>query len=272
MVIYADILIAVNLIVDYFLILLTGRIVRLKPPLWRNVLAAGAAAICTLVIFLPRLPAAAEAAIDAAISVAVCLIAFGAKSIRRVLLTSAVFLAVSFTYAGAMLALWYIFEPGGMIVNNSVVYFNVSPLFLIGFSVLAFFIFSVASSLLARRHGRAQKCFVTVTFGGVSADFAAVIDSGNSLSDPFSGAAVIIADRKKCFAAFGELNAGLYPDRYRAIPCGTVSGNVLLDGFRCESAKIAAENRTASLTSPILALSKTPLCDCEAIVNPRDLE
>ena len=171
-----------------------------------------------------------------------------------------------------MMALWYIFKPSGMAIKNSVVYFDISPLFLIGFSVAGFLLSSLFSSLLARRHKTAEECFVTLTFCGKEADFSAVIDTGNSLSEPFGGGAVIVADSKKCRLVFGDLTPEAYPEKYRAIPCGTVLGTSVLNGFRCDKGRIITKNKTVNLKSPVLALAASPLCDCEAIVNPADID
>ncbi|MBR6903103.1 MAG: sigma-E processing peptidase SpoIIGA [Clostridia bacterium] len=270
--VYADILIITNFIVDYFLLAITGRVTRRKPPLWRQLSSAFAAALYSLIIFLPLHNKAVELLLNIAVSYAVCFLCFGFESFRRFIFSGAVFLTVSFSYAGAMLAISHIFKPYGMVINNSVVYFNISPLFLIIFSVLGFLIFSLFSIIFSKRNGTAKKCFVTLAFCGIKADFNAIIDSGNSLTDPFLQSPVVILDKNKAFSVFGQMSAEKYPEKYHAIPCGTVSGKVLLDGFRCESGKIITENKTINLTHPIIAISKMPLCDCEAIVNPLDCD
>lgn len=272
MTVYADILIITNFIVDYFLLTVTGRATKRKPPLWRQLVSAFAASLYSLVIFLPLHNKLLELLLNIAVSYAVCFLCFGFESFRRFIFSGAVFFAVAFSYAGAMLAIFYIFKPYGMVINNSVVYFNISPLFLIVFSVIGFFIFSLFSTVFSRRNTAAEKCFITLVFCGIKADFNAIIDNGNSLTDPFLQSPVIIADKNKAFSVFGQMSAEKHPERYRAIPCGTVSGEVLLDGFRCDSGKIITENKTINLTRPIIAISKTPLCDCEAIVNPADCD
>ena len=272
MTVYADILILTNFIVDYFLLAATAKITKQKPPLWRSFSAAFLAALSTLIIFLPQQNPILEAAARFAICLAVCLMAFGYKGIRRLFSVSLVFFAVTFCYAGSMMALWYICKPPGMAIRNSVVYFDISPVFLIAFSVAGFFISTVFSYLFARRHKRAEPCFVTLDFCGKKADFNAIIDSGNSLSDPFSGGAVIVVDGKKCRRVFGDIDPRTYPQKYRAVPCSTVSGNRLLDGFRCDGGKIITENRTIPLHNPVMAIAKTELLDCEAIVNPDDCD
>ena len=168
------------------------------------------------------------------------------------------------------LAFWYILKPPGMVINNSVVYFDISPVFLIAFSVAGFLIFTVLSSLLSRRSKTAGKCEVTLIFRGKEARFEGVIDSGNSLTDNFTQRAVIIIDGKNAEKHFGKLDREANADRYRAVPCGTVTGTTLLDGYRCESGKIISGDKTFSLDKPVMAISKSPLCDCEAIVNPLD--
>lgn len=270
MAVYADILIITNFIVDYFLLKITAKIIKSPPGVWRSLLSALFAAFTSLIIFLPQQNAIIEMFLRLVGSLIICLICFGYINLRRLVRAALVFFAVTFCYAGAMTAIWYIFKPYGMAINNSVVYFDITPVFLIGFSVAGFLIFTVASSLFARRHTAAKHCTVSLTFCGKNADFSAVIDSGNSVSDAFTGNAVIITDAKKCRSVFGELSAKNYPEKYRAVPCSTVSGGGLLDGFRCDSGKITADNKTTTLVSPIMALSGTPLCDCEAIVNPLD--
>lgn len=270
--VYADILIVTNLIIDYFLLAATGKIIRRKPKLLRHLISSFAAAVSTLIIFLPQQSKTIEFLFRLAISYIICLLCFGFHSFRRFLYSGAVFFAVTFCYAGAMIAVWYIFKPYGMVINNSIVYFGVSPLFLIAFSVLGFLIFSLVSSILGRRNKSAEECFVTLTFRGVNADFRAIIDSGNSLTDAFSKNSVIIADKGKTDRVFGELSLQKYPERYRVIPCSTVSGEELLDGFRCDGGKIILKEKIIKLSHPILAVSKTPMRDFEAIVNPEDCE
>ncbi len=270
MVIYADILIVTNFIVDYFLLAITGKIMKRHPRIIRRIISSLFAALGALTIFLPEQNAVLRLLFRLSFSVLICILYFGYEGIRRLIFSSLIFLAVTTCFAGSMIALWYIFKPSGMVINNSVVYFDISPLFLIGFSVIGFLIFSLFSFLFAQNHKTAKRCSVTLTFCGKIGNFSAIIDSGNSLSDSFTGRPVIIADGKKAISYFGELSPERYREKYRAIPCGTVSGNGILDGFRCDCGKIITENKTLKLIEPILAISKTPLTDCEAIVNPLD--
>ena len=272
MIVYADILVLTNLIVDYFLLAATAKITNRKPPLWRSLSAASLAALGTLIIFLPEQNTFSEIILRLIMSTVICFVAFPYRNIRRLLAETLTFFAVSFCYAGGMTAFYYIMKPSGMAIKNSVVYFDISPVFLICFSVAGFFLSFLYSLVFSRRNKSAGHCFVTLSFGGKKADFSAVIDTGNSLKDPFGGGAVIIGDREKCRRVFGDLTPEKYPQKYRAIPCGTVLGNSVLDGFRCEDGKIITKEKTVTLQNPTLALSAAALCDCDAIVNPADID
>ena len=272
MIVYADILILTNLITDYFMLAATAKITRQKTRLLRMCLAAFFAAAGTLIILLPEQNKFLEFLIRLVFSFVICLLAFGYKGIRRLVSSSLIFLTVNFCYAGAMMALYYIFKPAGMVIKNSVVYFDISPLFLIVFSVAGFLVSTLFSFFFSRKNKSAKECFLILDFCGKQADFSAVIDTGNSLVDPLGGGAVIIGDRKKCRLAFGDLTPKTYPQKYRAIPCGTVLGNTILDGFRCDGGKIITQEKTVILKQPVLALSAADLCDCEAIVNPADID
>ena len=60
--------------------------------------------------------------------------------------------------------------------------------------------------------------------------------------------------------------------RYRILPCNTVSGSGVLEGFRCDSAVIISNNEKTVLQKPILAISKTDLADgYDAIINPESI-
>ncbi|MBO4693945.1 MAG: sigma-E processing peptidase SpoIIGA [Clostridia bacterium] len=270
MTIYADVLIITNFIVDYFLLSVTGKAAKQSSSLPRSLVASLFAALGSLVILFPEQNIFIRLLFRLSFGYIICIICFGYKSFRRITLISLIFFAVTTCFAGAMLALWYISKPYGMVVNNSVVYFDISPVFLIVFSVVGFIIFSLLSHFFSKRSKTAEKCFVTLSFLNKKASFDGIIDSGNSLSDGFTQRAVIILDNKNAKHSFGELSPLIYSDRYRAIPCGTVAGTTILDGFRCDSGVITTEKKVFNLEKPIMAISKVPLCDCAAIVNPLD--
>lgn len=273
MIVYADILIILNFIVDYFLLMLTAQLLRRPVTLARQMLAAGVGALSSMLIFLPKLHTAIQLFFCIAVALVMTAVAFGIECRKRFLRAAAILFAVSFGYAGGMLALWFIFKPNGMVIHNSIVYFNISPLFLIVFSVAVFFIVALLRKLLDRTAPLAESCEISLFVDNKSITVTAIADTGNSIEDVFGLSEVIIADRAAATALLGDYTED--PQmlrRYRALPCNTVSGSELLDGYRCDKAYITHNGKTLEIRKPILAVSKSPLGgDYSAIINPKIL-
>lgn len=272
MVVYADILVILNLIVDYFLLAAAAAILRVKLPVFRQLGGAAAGALSSLYIFAPDLGLFVEVALRAAACAVMVLCAFGFRSAKRFLRAAGVLFLVTCGFGGIMTAVWYLFKPKGMTVLNSVVYFNISPAVLIGASVITYLLFMLLKAIFSKSSELAERCEITVTAEEKSITMEGIVDTGNSIKDYLSGSEVIIADSEFVKALLGsdspDTDASL-KSRYRILPLSTVSGGGTLDGFRCDSAVISDGERTVKLEKPILAVSKTPLRDdYQAIVNP----
>lgn len=272
MVIYADILMLLNFLVDYFIISATKHILRRKAGSFRTIMGAAVGGVGSLYIFLPVDTYLFDLLFKLLICSVSVLIVFGFKSLKKFAKAFLVLFLVNCSYAGIMTAFWHIFKPKGMAVINSVVYFNISPLFLIVATVAAYLLFVLLYAVFSRVAKNSGVCTVTLFADGVKTDFNAIVDTGNSISDTFGKSEIIIADRRVAVALFGncdtQSNINLRP-RYRVVPCRTVAGSDLLEGYRCDKAKIKSNGKTITLEKPILALSKIAIEDgFEGIVNP----
>ncbi len=272
MVVYADILIVLNFIVDYFLLLATAVLLKRKINSWRAVGGAAVGGVASLYIFLPAMPIFADIALKIVVCAVMALVTFGFKCARQFLKAFLLLFAVTCSYGGIMIAVLRIFGPKGMVINNSVVYFNISPLVLVAATVLAYLIFTVLSVIFRRSAATAAECSVTVFAENEKIEITAIADTGNSLKDTFGKSEVIIADKSVISALFGETDIAKNPSlsaRFRVVPCSTVSGEGIMEGFRCDGAEISLAGRSITLDRPILAVSKTPLRDgYNAIINP----
>ena len=128
MTVYADILIILELAVNYFLLALTAALLRLESSIPRQLAAALVGALSSLTIFLPEFSELLLVAIQLLVALIMACVAFSARRLKRVLRNTAVLFAVSCGYAGGMMAIWTLLHPSGMVVHNSVVSFNISPL------------------------------------------------------------------------------------------------------------------------------------------------
>lgn len=272
--VYVDVLLLINLLVDYFLLSLTAKLLKKKTSVLRLVLSSLLGALSSLYIFLPQMNIIFEVFIKVAVCGLMTLIGFNNTTLKSFSRSLSVLVAVTFGYAGFMIAFWYTFKPTGMIINNSVVYFNVSPLFLIAFSVVAYLIISIVKIVTEKNCDFAKVCEIEVFAEGKSANLRGIIDTGNSVEDMFSLSEVIVVDESVLYQLFDDYPASKNLDnRYRALPLSTVSGAGLLNGYRCDTADVIYNGKKIQLIKPILAISKVKLDDgYNAIINPKILE
>ena len=269
MVVYADILVLVNFVVDYFLISIAARFLGQKPKLWRLILSALVGGLFSLYIFLPQSNFLVQSLVQILMSMVLCLISFGFGGAKSFLRRTAVLFCTNFAYSGAMIAMWLVFKPHGMAINNSVVYFDISPLFLILFSVVGYFAVVILRKILKKSFPANTYCKVTVFCGEKSLTLEGIADTGNSITDIFGQSQIFITEQ--CIAD-GILGAEKQnKTRFRKIPTATVTGEKLLDGYRIDYAEVKFNNKKYCFKNPILAVSNVPLTDCKIIINPDSL-
>ena len=272
LIVYADVLVFLNLIVDYFLLLATAKIIKKRTKVLRMVLASFIGGVSSLYIFFEVSNIFIETVIKLGFCLVMVLTAFGFLGVKDFLRNAIVLFLVMCGYSGLMIAVWYAFKPNGMVINNSVVYFNISTVWLVVFTVAAYFILSLLKFVFSKSSQCAKVCSVWVSANNKSCNFEAIVDTGNSLEDVYGKSEIIIVDSfcvEKLFGSTDYFSSKISP-RYRLLPCGTVAGNSFLDGVRCDSGIITVNNKKITLDKPILAVSKLPLKDgYQGIVNPK---
>ena len=267
--IYIDVLLGLNLFVNYFLLLAVARFLGLRAGRLRLLGGAGLGALYSLAILLPPLPAALSLLVKLAVSGIIVLAAFPLAGWKLFLRALAAFYLVSFAFAGFLLVFWYLVSPQGLVIKNSVVYLDISPLVFLAATVLAYGAVRLFQRATGREAPRSLTCRVTAVKNGKTAVFTARVDTGNSLTEPFSGTPVIVAEE----SAAGGL-APAWGEGCRLVPFRTVSGSGLLQAFRPDRLTIQCGGRVTEPGEAYIALSKEPVSAGEfsALLNPALLE
>lgn len=268
MVIYADVLMVLNMAVNYFLLLAASRLCKLNLKLGRLLLGAGIGGILSLYILLPPLGSFFEAALRPVFAAGIVFAAFGRRRPRVFLQIWAVFFGVTLLFGGAMLALYTLFRPDGMAIDGGVVYFRISPLLLIISTALCYAIIRLVQFLGQRKSPEAMRQKITLEYLGRSAEFTALIDTGHSLQDPFTGAQVVLISAKGA-QKLGNISDAKEIGRYRLIPCRTAGGESILEGLKVD--RLLADGRTSG-EGLVAAVSKSiGQEDYDAIISPQML-
>ena len=124
-VVYADVLVVINIIVNYFLLRASAAVISFDFKAWRFLVSSVLGGTFSLIIFVDGLPAALLAAVKLLFLLLMVLAAFGYGSFKRFFKCCAAFLASNLAFAGLMLAGRTFLFPDSIVYKNSVVYFVV---------------------------------------------------------------------------------------------------------------------------------------------------
>ena len=210
--VYADVLMAVNFLIDYLLLLFCGRLGGRAIFRRRLLLGALIGALVSLVIFLPPLPFWAMTGIKLLSAAAMVALAFRWQGVRGFCWDVFLFFTVSFLLAGICLGLWLGFGAGGLFCRNGVTYFQVSLPVLLGTVSGAYLLLTLYDRL--RRSPAGETAAVTLSRNGRTIRLRALRDSGNRLKEPFSGSPVAVAELAPVLSLLTEEEAAaaLAPD------------------------------------------------------------
>ncbi len=261
-IIYIDRLFFLNLALDYLIVLCSARLCGIKLRRLRYAASAVFGALYAVLSLLPGLDFLTLAPIKLMCGALMALIAYGGE--EKLLRCCLVFFAVSALFGGAVWAISL--QNDGSLGSGA--YIPVSfPVLVISFSLT----YAVLSVIFRRSVKSADISVsdVAVTFMGRRVYLRCLHDSGNSLFDPLSGDAVLIAPASKLSALFPGLEAELSSYDCTKIPVepslagkirlisysavGTGSG--MLAAFRPDSITVDGQPRG----DIIVAISPTPV-------------
>ena len=279
MVVYIDVLVCLNLFVDYFLLLSVSRFCSARTPNWRMLVAALSGALTSLVIFLPNLPVFLDLLLQLTMAAGIVLAAFGFGGLKRFLRLCGVFFGMTFAYGGIMMGLWLLLRPQGMVINNGIVYFDISPPLLIVATLISYGIIS----LIRRFHHSApageQLFRITVSLDKRQVECGALLDTGNTLRDLFTDTPVVVMDFDACqsllpapirpvFAGMCDPPPSIPVEGFRLIPYSAVGGKGLLPAFSPDYVEISSGRKKQRYDKVYVAVSKEELSDhYEALIG-----
>lgn len=251
-VIYADVLVIINLYVTYFLLLSSALLSKQQVSRLRLLFSSFFGGFYSLSILIPSEYKLVCVLVKIGAAILPVVITFGIKNPAAYLRAQMSFLLCNFLFAGLMFGLWYFISPSGMYFDGSVVYFDIDLLTLVVFTVLCYGFLRLFDLFFKSRAPVNTVFLCEVLYCGKSFRLKAFLDTGNRLCDPFSGKPVIIVQESVFAKADCE-------KRLRFIPCSTVSGEGLLPAFKAERVKIKGAQGELTTEEIMIALTKEKL-------------
>lgn len=258
-VVYIDEVFLLNALVDYLLLLSAARLTGETLARGRMALAALLGGLYAALGYLPGWGFLSSPLCELASAVGMTLLAFGGS--RRLLRVSLVFFGVSAAFAGGVLAL-QLTAGGGPVLDLKTVLLSAAVCY-----ALVPLVFHRTA-----RHGGRELAVAELRLGERSCRVTALVDTGNTLTDPHTGRPVMVCEGEKLAGLFpagegptaGELRDPVEAlerrggSRWRLLPYRAVGvDHGLLLALRTDGVRVGREDY-----GPILvALSPTPVSD-----------
>lgn len=245
MVVYADILLALNWWIDFLLLLAVRRTLGGGARPWRLATGALVGAASCFVLFLPPLSLWLSLIFKLGAAFLMIRIAFRWHGWRQYIRRVFLLFAFSAGLAGLCGGVYYWIAPRDFHVVNGVVYYAVSPLLLIGLSVVCYALLWLSDHLMRRRAPTTRVFRATLTVGDNRMIFPCLYDSGNHLIEPFSGYPVVVAERgllEPLMEVPADADALPVGGGWRLIPYDTLGGSGLLPAFVPDKFTVAVDN------------------------------
>ena len=282
-VVYIDVLIGINLLVNYLLLMVTARIAGFSRKRLRIFLAALLGAVYSFIIFAPRMHFLISLVVKALLACTIVAAAFGIKNRKMFLKGLCIFIMSTFIFGGIAVAAYYFSNRQGILINNSTVYFDISAINLAIFTISAYIVLCVYDMLTRRTVSKEMSYTMTVTYGGKIAKFEAIIDTGNSLRETFSGLPVAVCElsavksllpKEIVLAIDGVQAAELYEKLgdlgLRLVPYVTASGSDMLLAFKPDMVELTAKKNKISVNEMYIGIMKKgrPQLGYSCVLNP----
>ncbi|SHK39576.1 stage II sporulation protein GA (sporulation sigma-E factor processing peptidase) [Paramaledivibacter caminithermalis DSM 15212] len=250
-------------------------------------------AFYSFIIFFPSLHFLLSFSMKLVISMLIIIISFTPDKFKDFFKYLSIFYLVSFVFGGTAFALFY-FTNFNSILSNGIFYTNNFSFKVLFYSVALAYVLIVLSISYVKNKINKENLYkvIIIEFDKREKEINALIDTGNSLSDPISQFPVIVVEYNAIEALLPEgvkeifkndnfnklekitaiLQRSDWMNRFRIIPFTSIGmENGILIGFKPDNVKMKNNGEIVNLNKIIVAISTNTLSpngDYKALLNP----
>ncbi len=269
--IYLDVLIVLNIYVNFFLLKATARFTHAFLKTSRCIISSVAGSLFSLTILLPVNNFFITLIIKLFAAAVITAICFGFKDKKNFLKLLVYFYIINFIFAGIVGFLYTTLNPSFMAFNNSYLYVDFSLISLVVFTAIAYFGVVLVRRLMDKGNEMSKKYEVSVRYKNKCIKLDALADTGNSLTDSFTGKPVIICPQnvfgfEDDFSQLGSLEI-FEKYGFRMLPYSTIGNTGLIPVFTPDEIVISEKGYGNHYkTDTLIGLINK---DTQAIFNPK---
>ncbi len=253
-IVYVDVLIGLNLYINYFLFLAVSKIMRYPIGNYRNLLASAVLSLASLVILLPPMGTGLHILVRLVTAVIGVLLGYGYPGIRGFLKLVIALFTVGFLFAGVMTAWFYLGEPAHLLVQNGSVYYHLSPVLLVVTTLFSYLVVTFLQKGMNKSASLPQLIQLHLQQGEATCSVQAKLDTGFFLCDLYGDRPVVLVSPSVANRLFSPEHLA-----FRLIPYETVGEIGLLQSGVCKKVVARYGKERACFKNVVIAVAKREL-------------
>ena len=268
-VIYADLLVILNIVVTLIIIIITSDLLKIQSEKTRYIAGSLAGGFFSLIILAPSMNMLFSVAIRIVISLIIVLLSFRVHNLKLYFRCFFMFNGVSLLLGGIMLAAGILINNDSVVANNGFVYvdFSISAVILI--ICASFFLIKIINKNVFMKNRRDLVFDTEIHYEGRKILLKAFFDTGNSLTDIFTGRPVIIVSSEEIrsllepsFYAeitgfFNEAENGSFSGKIRLLPVRTLGSSSFIPAFSAEKAVVSGNDTIKIVEKPTIGVTNS---------------
>ncbi len=230
--IYVDVLIFTNIIINYCILCATQKFLHIKLNHFRIILSAVISSTFSLVAIVPTLKGIFITCFKLLGCAVMCLIAFKFSNYKMLFKTIFCTFTISMLFCAMMIIFHQTVKPHNLAILNDTVYIQTNPVVLILISIIIYLAIILIKTILGQSVADTL-VELKILLDNKEYSCTGKIDTACYVTEPFSGAPVIIAEK--------SILTDLQTDKKRIIPYKVLGSTSLMYGVKAD--KVIIDNK-----------------------------
>ena len=273
--VYADVLVAMNILFTYLFIVATRVACKTPTNKWGIAVASVVGGFSSLIIFVGEIHILISVLYRIVVALVITTLAFLPRTVKKTLKIFFCFLGISFLFGGVMFGIEILFNPENIFFINGTVYFNMSITYLVISVMVVYGVFLGCSYLFDRKIVSTEVFDVKIYFRNTYVILRGVIDTGNNLKDGVFSRPVIVAELESLKGLFTDEEIKYFKKgdlvkiplsletKMHLVPCKTVAGKNMLPAIIPQKVELFNRGKGASTDYVTVAIASETLSSGE---------
>ena len=277
--IYLDVLIITNIYINYFLIKATARFTHTALKISRCIIGSSVGAVFSLIILLPLRNNVIILLLKLLSAFVIIIVSYYKITLKRLIKLTFIFFVINFAFAGIITLICEITKLKVIVINNYCVYFDIPILFFAVSTIIAYFSICLITYILEKNFNKEHSYKVLVDIFDKQYLFDAICDTGNSLSDSFTGKPIVVCNSKQlsekidfdinnedieqCYKKILKKN-----NAFRLLPYSTIKGDGIIPVIKPDKIFIKNDKNEVKPVDAFIGITNNSGKQSQAIFNP----